>query len=764
MERLQMTAYLDGMYCSSRISCRNMGLLFLHAGKTDGEFMHCIFIVRRTGLLFLAAVIFIGHIHQASAQSLEVQALAISEDIRIDGRLDEASWNIAVPIGTLTQVLPQEGAAAGEKTEVRILVDDSALYFGVICFDRAPSAIIATQMTRDAELEVDDSVSIVLDPFFDQRNGFFFTVNPVGARVDGQISNNAEFTNFDWDGIWHARSRITDTGWIAEIVIPFKTLRFKPGQPDWGLNIERTIKRNNETDRWAGARRDIWLTNLAEAGCLKGIPDVRQGLGLDIRPYGLILRKEGNDWKADGGLDVSKNLTPNLNASMTLNTDFAETEVDARQVNLTRFDLFYPEKRAFFLEGAGVFEVATKGGIPFPDLIPFFSRRIGLMDGEDGPVEVPIIAGGKITGRQSRFNIGLLDVRTGDVDEIGLSGQNLFAARISRDFWRQSYVGGIFTRGNPTGEGQNSLVGIDARLATSGFRGDKNLSLSVYAFRTDDEFSDTADYAAGFALEYPNDRWFGIISWKQIGENFNPALGFVPRTGMRKANGMFMFRPRPEKAGIRQITFHVFPELITDLDNRVDNWRFDISPFEVELNSGDKFEIQLQPQFERLPFPFPISRDVTIPEGSYQFTRYGFEVETATKRPWVVQFEADFGNFFNGRRRTFEFKLILKPSHHLLLGLGVERSDIRLVQGRFFTQLFSLRADYNFTPDISWTNLVQYDNESRILGFQTRFRWILQPGSDLFLVWNRGWFRTYEHDYISSFDRGTLKLQYTFRF
>jgi hypothetical protein len=714
-------------------------------------------------LAYIFSVVCFIQAPKAFAQPPKARAFSISERIRIDGKLDEPAWKSAVPIGELTQVLPKEGGIPSEKTEVRILVDGDSLYFGIICYDRAPGSIISTQLTRDADLGVDDNISVVTDPFFDHRNGFFFNVNPAGARADGQISNSAEFTSLDWDGIWNAHARITSEGWVAEIAIPFKTLRFKPGQSVWGLNIQRVIKRYNETNRWSGARRDIWLSNLAEAGQLEGLPNVRQGMGLDIRPYGLILRKEGDDWKVDGGIDVSKNLAPNLNASLTVNTDFAETEADARQVNLTRFDLFYPEKRAFFLEGAGVFDIAT-GNPMIPDLIPFFSRRIGLMEREGVPTEVPILAGAKITGRQSRYNIGLLDVQTDDVADVGLSGQNLLAARVSRDFMKQSYVGGIFTRGNPSGLGNNTLVGADARFATSNFQGDKNLSLSLFAFRTDDEFSNTTDYAGGFSIDYPNDRWFANLNWKQIGENFNPALGFVPRTGIRKTNAMFMFRPRPEKAGIRQITFHAFPELITNLDNRVDNWRVDISPFEVEFNSGDLFEFQVAPEFERLPFSFPISRDVTVPAGSYQFTRYGVSVETATKRPWVVIAEANFGNFYNGTRRDLELALTLKPSHHLLLELAAQRADVDLVQGKFFTQLFSLQADYNFSPNISWANLVQYDNESRILGFQTRFRWILRPGNDLFLVLNRGWFRTFDHNYISSFDRGTIKLQYTFRF
>ena len=719
-------------------------------------------LVQMTGYALTFVILHCVCSYQAFGQTPRAEVLSINESIRLDGRLDEAEWKYATPIGNLVQVIPREGEAPRERTEVRVLVDGNALYFGIICFDGDPSSIITTQRTRDADLSVDDSITIVLDPFFDQRNGFFFTVNSAGARADGQISNNAEFTNLDWDGIWDASARISDEGWTVEIAIPFKTMRFKPDLSVWGLNIERVHKRYNETSRWSGARRDVWISNLSAAGRLEGLPKIRQGAGLDIRPYGLITRREGNEWKVDGGFDISKNLAPNLNASLTVNTDFAETEVDTRQVNLTRFPLFYPEKRSFFLEGAGVFDTAAVAGTIFPDLIPFFSRRIGLT--ENGMTEVPIVIGGKITGRQSGFNIGIMDVQTGSVDEIGLDGQNLFAARVSRDLWKQSYIGGIFTSGNPSGEGGNTLVGADARFATSSFQGNKNLSLSLYMMRTDDEASDASDYSAGFALEYPNDLWYGNLGWKQIGDDFNPALGFVPRTGIRKANAGVMFRPRPQKGGIRQFTTHVFPEIITNLDNRIDSWFINISPLEIELDSGDEFDFEIQPQFERLSNDFQISRDVVIPEGSYRFTRYVVAFETATKRRWVVNFEAQFGNFYSGKRRDLNLELLLKPSSLLLLGLKAERAEIDLEEGKFFTQLFSARADINFSPDVSWANIVQYDNSSRILGFQTRFRWIIQPGSDLFLILNRGWEKSLDHRYVSIYDRGTAKLQYTFRF
>jgi hypothetical protein len=312
--------------------------------------------------------------------------------------------------------------------------------------------------------------------------------------------------------------------------------------------------------------------------------------------------------------------------------------------------------------------------------------------------------------------------------------------------------------------GQNTLAGVDAHFATSTFQGNKNLSLSLFSLVTDDEASHTSDHAEGFTISYPNDRWFAFLGFKQIGENFNPALGFVPRTGMRKASSMLLYRHRPENSFIQFLSFQVFPELITDMDNRVDNWSSRVTALEWQLNSGDAGEINIIPAFERLPYPFEISRGIIVPPGSYQTMRYNVMLRSAAKRPWVANLTLAGGGFYNGDRRDLALDLTLKPNGHLLLGLKAERSDVHLLQGDFFTQLFSLQADYHFTPNISWANLVQYDNESRILGFQSRFRWILKPGSDLFLVLNRGWERTFEHDYVSSFNRGTAKLQYNFRF
>ena len=676
--------------------------------------------------------------------------------IRIDGVLDEEAWRHATPIGRLVQAEPNEGASASEDTEVRVLVTESVLYFGVVCHDRTPSGIVSTHLTRDAELESDDSVLVALDPFLDHRNGFFFQVNPAGARADGQIANNSEDRSLDWDGIWEAATRMTDQGWVAELAIPFKTLRFKPGQTTWGLNVERRIKRRNETDRWASARRDSWATNLAEAGQIEGLEGIHQGRGLDIRPYGSG-GEENRDGRLAGGFDVFKNLTPNMNASVTVNTDFAETEVDARQVNLTRFPLFFPEKRAFFLEGAGVFDVAATTS---EAVLPFFTRRIGLLGGQ----EVPILVGTKIVGRQSDYNVGVLDVQTRALDGNQDAAQNLFAARVSRNVFRQSWVGAIVTHGNPQGIGGNSLVGVDARFATSTFHGDKNLSSSWFLLRTDDQGSRTSDYAFGGNVDYPNDLWDTSFGYREIGENFRPALGFVPRPGIRRISPGLAFKPRPGRWGIRQMHFELEPVWVSDLHNVVQSWEAFTAPFNVEMESGEHFEFNYLPQYERLPEPFEIADGVTIPVGSYRTTRWGVQVETADKRRWVAQADYGWGAFYSGTRRELQLGFTLKPSTHVAATIELDRNDIALREGSFQTQVVTLRGDYNFSPDVSWANLVQYDNESRLLGCQSRFRWILRPGNDLFLVLNRGWLRRQiDGRYLPSFDKGSLKLQYTFR-
>lgn len=686
------------------------------------------------------------------------QASRVAEPVRIDGRLDEPVWATAVPIGPLVQVEPDEGAAPSEQTEVRVLQDGERLVLGIRCRDRAPHAIAATQIGRDDDLIVDDYVIVVLDTFADQRNGFFFLVNPRGARGEGQISNNEEEPNYDWDGIWDAAARIDDEGWAAELAVPFKTLRFKPGAAAWGLNVERRLQRRQETSRWAAARRDVWISNLSEAGRLEGLAEARQGRGLDLRPF-VSAAREGGAGELKLGGDVFKNITSNLTASLTLNTDFAETEVDARQVNLTRFPLFYPEKRSFFLEGAGIYEAAGLGRTN-TELVPFYSRRIGLSQGR----EVPVLGGLKLSGRVGRLNLGLLDVESDRQQELGLDRQNLLAARVSRNLFRQSWVGLLATHGNPAGTGDNTLVGADARFATSTFRGDKNLSLDLYFFRTDDAASGRADHAWGFKLDYPNDLWDVALRHQQVGDEFRPALGFVSRTGIRKTDFGAVFMPRPGRLGIRQLFFELRPSYVTDLDGQVLDWLIEVRPLEMQTESGDRFEWGWTPQFERLVEPFEVRPGVVVPPGDYRFASWELELETAERRRVSFGGGVRWGGFYDGTLVGYGGELVLKPSPLVRITLGGDRYAGELPGGRFTTELVSGRLELNFSPDLGWSTLLQYDTDSRILGVQSRLRWRMRPESELFLVLNRGWLREGDGSYLPAFDRGSAKLQHTFRF
>jgi hypothetical protein len=691
----------------------------------------------------------------AGSDSAVATALVLGEgrSVRLDGYLDEEAWRAAVPIGPLVQTEPAEGVPPTEATEVRVLVDEARLYVGIRCFDSSPSAVVVSQLARDSELDVDDHVLVVVDPLLDRRNGYFFQVNAAGARSDGQLFNNPEELNYDWDGIWEARTSRDDGGWSVEMAIPFKTVRSRTDQNAWGFNVERLVKRKLEKSRWSAPRRDVWISNLAEAGRLEGTGVAEHGRGLDIRPY--LSSGEDEGFEISAGIDVFKSLTPGLLASVTVNTDFAETEADDRQVNLTRFPLFFPEKRAFFLEGSGLYDIA--GLVTNNDLLPFFSRRIGLLQGE----EVPILAGAKLLGRQGNYNIAFLDVLTREQESRGLQDQNLLAARVSRSFFEQSWVGAIVTHGNPAGDGSNTLLGADARFATSNFRGGQNLSLDLYVMRTADERSGT-DHAFGFKFDYPNDLWDVALNWKQIGDDFEPALGFVPRAGIRKANASMTFSPRPGRWGIRQFFFRARPEHITDLDNTVQNWRVSATPLSIVFESGDYLQFNVVPEYERLPAPFEIEDDVVLPASSYRWTRWGVEASTASKRRWVVELGTSWGGFYDGRLRQLDLELIFKPSPRFIASLEMEVNDVLLPAGDFRAEVYGFRTELNLSSDLSWANLIQYDTDSELLGLQSRVRWTVRPEAELFMVFNRGWVRE-NGAYLPRFDSGSVKFQYTWR-
>jgi len=693
--------------------------------------------------------------------------------IAVDGLLNEDVWQRISPIGEIAQREPMEGVPATENTDVKLLFDADNLYIGVSCYDSSPDSIIATQMSRDADLSVDDRVEILLDTFHDRRNAYYFATNPVGALVDGLIVENGQI-NRDWDAIWDVRTRRTEQGWSAEFAIPFKSLNFDNTGGIWGFNFARSIKRKLEDVRWAAPRLDVRFSQVSEAGEIEGLTDVEQGQGLDVRPYisGSAAHSAATaktKTERDAGTDFFYNITPSLKLTGSINTDFAETEVDNRQINLTRFPTFFPEKRAFFLENGGVFNFATGGSGPAAgsgsELIPFFSRRIGLLGG----TEIPILAGLKLTGKAGRYDVGILDMRTRESE--AAEAKNFFVARVKRNILSQSYVGGIYTEGDPANPKSAQTYGTDMRLATSRFLGGRrNFELSAYGAKANNEGVEGENGSYGIAVGYPNDLWAIQGDWRKIERNFKPALGFVPRTDISRLNVSVDFAPRPRNLiGIRRMLHEFRYTRFVRLDkSEVESWRLFFAPVNYSWNSGDRLELNWNPQFERLFEPFEISRGVVLPPGDYQFIRKRVEFYTSNRRPWKVETTWWFGSYWSGHADQLIGTLQYKVGAHLEASFRYDQTFAKLQEGNFAARIFSLRLNYSVTPFFTISNLAQYDNDSKNLGWQSRIRWILRPGREIFLVFNQGWIREADASRQIQYraaDRGVAaKMQYTFRF
>ncbi len=701
---------------------------------------------------------------------------AIPSPIVVDGVLDEPVWTSAPKIGALVQRIPVAGAKPTERTDVTLLYSKDHLYVGVMCHDSEPDKVLASQMARDANLQPDDRVSIILDTFRDQSNAFYFSTNPNGALVDGLVFANGE-TNEDWDAIWIVRTRRTDRGWSAEFAIPFKSLSFPPGETVWGFNINRIVQRTLEEVRWTGARFQTQFFQVSEAGEITDLDGLQQGVGLDVRPFiaqRWIHSAPTGDHVIRGkpGLDLFYNLTPSLRLSTTVNTDFGETEVDDRQINLTRFSIFFPEKRSFFLQDAGMFNFATTGvsqpgGIPSTgaEIFPFFSRRVGLLRGQ----EVPIDYGVKLTGRAKRTEIGFLNVRTRE--SLGVGASNMVVSRIRQNFLEQSYVGAIFTGGDPQRPSFGSTVGADLRLATSNFLGSsRNMIFNAWGLKTSREGITDNNNSYGFAAHWDNDRFQGQVMWREIQENFDPAIGFVQRSNVRMLRLGASFNPRPKpSSGIQQMFHDAFYTRFTRLDNGLlETEKFYFTLVDWHLMSGDSLHslMDLNPTYERLFEPFEISPGVVLPPGEYRFTPMRIFFTSAQKRPLQGSFGITFGNFWSGKANTIQTGIRYQVPPKFTISLNSNQTFARLPQGNFVARIFSAQVNYAVSPLLSFANLIQFDNRSGNLGLQSRVRWTLEPGNDLFFIFGQGWIQDLEgfYDFRQQESRVATKFQYTFRF
>ena len=724
-----------------------------------------------------------------SAPMVTAVALEAEERIELDGRLDEPIWQRVEPATNFIQQEPDNGAPATERTEVRIVYDDDRLYLGVILYDSDPAGIMGTQMQRDAPLSSDDRFMWSIDTFLDGRSGYFFEINPLGLMGDGLISQGGGFgigggggfgggggggfgggVNKQWDGIWIARVRQTDTGWTAEIELPFRTLNFDPTSRAWGINFQRTVRRKSEESVWSGFARNQGLFRMTNAGRVTGLGEMSQGTGLDLKPYAAasVTSAPGRDETAatgtgDVGLDVLYSLTSSLRMNFTVNTDFAETEVDQRRVNLTRFPLFFPEKRDFFLEGSGFFDFGREPG---PAVVPFFSRRIGL--GADGSPQ-KIDFGLKLTGQQGQNDIGVLHVQTGHEEDTGAIGEEFTVVRLRRRILTQSYFGGVYTRRAQRVSGTQDLhtAGLDFSLSTARFRGDQNLEVSGFWMWNTNTLGHGHSHTYGGRISYPNDLWNGRFGFREHGDAYNPALGFRQRVGFRRWFPVMAFRPRPENHPyIRRFRFETMFELQTDLENKTLERRFNFTLFSVDFHAGDSVSFSVSPSYEFLDGDFEISDGIILPVNTeYRFTRYRIFARSASRRVVSVNGRYENGGFFSGDRRQITLDVTARLRPGLTAAIEGEWNRLTLAEGEFSTTLYRLVINNQFSPWISMVNNLQYDDVSGIFGWQSRFRWTLKPGNDIFFVYTHNWEENDLDNRFRTLDRrAASKIVYTHRF
>ena len=748
------------------------------------------------------------HAAAQSRPTVEAYRLVDGESVVIDGAPDESAWEKATPATDFRQRDPNNGAPATERTEVRVILDKDRLILGVTLFDSEPDKLLGNQMQRDEPFGSDDRFLFSIDSFNNGRTGYFFEINPSGAMGDGLITGptggggggggggrggggggfggggfGGGFgggMNKSWDGIWLARVRRTSIGWTAEIEVPFKTLNFDPNTTEWGANFQRTVKRKNEESLWTGWLRDEGLTRMSNAGKVTGLSNITQGLGLDLKPY-LVgtggsapgLGRPATTGNAQVGLDAFYNVTPALKANFTVNTDFAETEVDQRRTNLTRFPLFFPEKREFFLDGANYFSFGA-GGVS-----PFFSRRIGLNRGE----AQPILYGGKLVGQVGQQDVAVLQMSTREdnvtLDDapVRLRGEDFTVARVQRRFGTQSSAGVIYTRraARDSIVDTRHTVGADLALATPTFLGDKTFDSDIWFLHTTrPEFLDDdgtlppsgGTNAYGFRASLGKDPWRTSIDFREYQAAYDAAVGFTQRRDYRRWSPNANWNPRLDNHPfIRGFEFSVGGEVNLDLDNQLVDRNIRMKPFEVEFHSGDRLELQAFNQTEDLREDFEISDGVILPAGQHsQWTRYQVTYRASSRRMVSGSVEYSFGPFWDGDRKETQLNLNVRPRPGVNLQVAAEFNDVVLPAGAFTTRLYRIDARTQFSPWISLSNNVQYDSDSGSVGWQVRFRWIQKPGSDVFFIWTQNWL----DDALAGFQpldrRAAAKIVKTFRF
>ncbi len=664
-----------------------------------------------------------------------IQAIYTNEKINFDGKLSEAFWESINHTKNFTQKELEFGKPSTDKTHVAIVYDKLNLYIGVWCYQQK-NTIRAKFMQRDFDYNQDDNFQIALSTFNDKRNGYLFVINPNGARADLLISGNEE-GNKDWNGVWDCKTSITEKGWFAEIKIPFSSLQFrKDSIQTWGINFERDIRSKNEQVLWQGWTRDCSIFCFANAGLLTGLQNIGYVKRFEVKPYALggFEKKENVKTKYPSKLggDININLTPTLKLNLTTNTDFAQVEADRIAVNLSRFNLYYPEKREFFLEGYQNFQFGLGNGNQL-----FYTRKIGIENFRS----VPIIAGARLFGKIGNNNIGLLNIQT--ASNQATSTTNNTVARYKRDIGsQQSYIGSIFTS-KFNKDVSNKVAGIDGAYSTSRFLKNKNLVIAgLIAESFDKNIAVKNNYAWRFFIDYPNDLIDNFIGISGVGKNFNPSLGFLSRNNFQSLTWNLRYSPRWfSKYGIRRMTLKPwsFTVFRTATTGELESFSNESRPLGFFTKSGERFEYNFQQLFDRVDLPFHLSDSLIVPSGKYWMYRQEAQAGSFQGRKIWAEIEYGWGGFYAGKIKSLKASAGVNLNKHLNFRTDYTNNHIRLKENTIITNELAEYVNYAFTTKLDLSFFVQWNSLDDFLSGNFRVHWIPKPGSDLYVVYNRGY-------------------------
>lgn len=662
-----------------------------------------------------------------SSPKFAIQSISTDDIPKVDGELSDSIWRSVVPISEFHQTRPDDHGTASQRTEVQIVKTSETLYLAFRAHDSDVSRLTAKGLIQGETFFSDDRVSVNLDTFGDRRNSYFFQVNPNGIRREALVGN--DYFIDDWDTIWHASAKVNQLGWTAEMAIPLKSIAFDPNTEIWGINFGRELPSRGESVAWSSIDRN---SGPSAFGSVSGMVGFSQGHGLEITPSVSIgsSYQESTDRResiVEPSVTGFYNITPNLTAGLTLNTDFSGTEADQRQINLGRFSLFFPEKRDFFLRDASIFEF---GGLE-TNARPFFSRRVGLSDDGD-PLDLE--TGIKLTGRSGDWNVGSLLIKQQTLDST--ADDTLFVGRVTRNVFRESEVGLITTVGDPNSDSNNRLTGIDYTYRNSTVFGDQSLRTNIWYQETDSEGVNKDQSAFGLRVSYPNYKYSGYLDLSRVEDNFNPALGFVNRTGVDQVRGRLRRRFQLENSYFDWVGTRVQYFRSDRIGGGIQTERKQLNLIEGFSGQNDFFTIFAIDQTEGIEESFTLPGDLEVSPGLYNYKRYGFFAETGEQRVFSGVFLYGDGDFFNGERRLIETRLNWRPNKHFFGSISIENNDLKINGKKASNRLYTARANVALNSKWAWLNLVQGDNVSESVSLNSRLRYQPRPDREFFLIFD----------------------------